>query len=344
VRDHLRDVRGAVTADSGGEILNLSYGSGATISRLNKGLRRRANRTQFGFRIDPGSGYWEKGKDESTEPTDPATAPRQWIVPIVQDHKNALLVRPAAEGLSAKTLATVHHALLRGIEAVFQLEEGEILAEPMPTRDKRNGFLLYEATEGGAGVLTRLVAEPERLAEVAVQALSIMHFDVKGAATLPIGPDALVDAPDTSCVAGCYRCVMSYYNQPDHELLDRRDHDAKALLLRLARATTLGVQRPASLLTDSLPESEQDPKLVRWLAAVRERKLPLPDAEPLSVEGKPIPLVWRAHYAVAVLGEVPAAVGAQLEGKGFDIVTFVDEESTWAEPFDRLARALGRSQ
>ena len=83
------------------------------------------------------------------------------------DRKNALLLQPRDRELSQKTLATVQHALLRGIETVFQLEEGEILAEPMPTRDARNGFLLYEATEGGAGVLTRLVAEAGALAEVA---------------------------------------------------------------------------------------------------------------------------------------------------------------------------------
>jgi hypothetical protein len=43
----------------------------------------------------------------------------------------------------------VQHALLRDIEALFQLEEGEILGEPMPTRNERNGFLFYEATEAG---------------------------------------------------------------------------------------------------------------------------------------------------------------------------------------------------
>ena len=65
------------------------------------------------------------------------------------------------------------------IESTFQLEESEIIAEPMPTRDDRKGVLFYEATEGGAGVLTRLVAEPERLATVARAALAIMHFDVE---------------------------------------------------------------------------------------------------------------------------------------------------------------------
>ena len=41
---------------------------------------------------------------------------------------------------------------MRGIEVVYQLEEGEILGEPLPARDNRRAILAYEATEGGAGV------------------------------------------------------------------------------------------------------------------------------------------------------------------------------------------------
>ena len=83
----------------------------------------------------------------------------------------------------------MQHAILRGIEAVFQLEEGEMLAEPMPTRDVRNGFLLYEATEGGAGVLTRLVSQETSLATVARTALHIMHLDrrQRSSARFPFG-------------------------------------------------------------------------------------------------------------------------------------------------------------
>ncbi len=177
-RDHALDVRRGVALDAEGDIARLAYGPGATITRLNKGLRRRKNRTQLGFMMDPVSGYWAKNEDESDEASDPTASPRQWIVPSVQDRKNALLLQPSDTELSQATLTTVQHALLRGIEAVFQLEEGEILAEPMPARDARTGFLFYEATEGGAGVLTRLVGEPERLAEVAREALDIMHFDI----------------------------------------------------------------------------------------------------------------------------------------------------------------------
>lgn len=68
--------------------MRLAYGAGATITRLNKGLRRRANRTEFGFMIDPVTGYWKKNEDEPEEPKDPTIAPRQRIVPSVQDRKN----------------------------------------------------------------------------------------------------------------------------------------------------------------------------------------------------------------------------------------------------------------
>src|SRR5690606_22164837 len=112
-----------------------------------------------------------------------------------------------AHDLSEADMTTLQHALMRGIEASFQLEEGEILAEPMPSRDARTGFLFYEATEGGAGVLTQLVADPNQLAQVAREALRVMHFEL--ADPLPDAPDALAEREGTSCVAACYRCLMS---------------------------------------------------------------------------------------------------------------------------------------
>lgn len=142
-------------------ILSLQYANSAEISRINKGLKRRAKQTKFGFYIDPRSGYWAKSEDEESDvdvPPDVVKPVR--IVPIVRDHKNALLLRfnePTA--YAPETIATVQHALMRGIAVVFQLEEGEILGEPLPARDKRRAVLAYEATEGGAGVLNRLIED-----------------------------------------------------------------------------------------------------------------------------------------------------------------------------------------
>jgi len=344
-RDHVLDVRRGSAADEEGEIVLLAYGPGATITRLNKGLRRRANRTHFGFNIDPISGYWAKNVDEGEEAKDPTASPRQWIVPSVQDRKNALLLQPTGQEWAQVTLATLQHALLRGIEAVFQLEQGEILAEPMPTRDERSGFLLYEATEGGAGVLTRLVAEPERLAEVARKALSITHFSVTDMASLPADAHGFVDMPDTSCVAACYRCLMSYYNQPDHELIDRRDNDARGLLLRLARSTTTGLDSPPHSRRSSRPSAPpaSDAALERWLELARTRELPRPDAEPIAAGDAQIPLVWRSHYVIVLLDEAHTPLTSQLEDKGFEVIVFGSAEAAWEESFARLAKALGRA-
>jgi hypothetical protein len=322
--------------------VTVAYGPGARITRLNKGLRRRANRTQFGFKIDPVSGYWAKNNDEGDAATDPTAAPRQWIVPSVQDHKNTLLLQFAGDELPQTAVVTLQHALLRGIEAVFQLEEGEILAEPMPSRDERTGFLLYEATEGGAGVLTRLVSEPVRIADVALEALRIMHFDLLDRTTLPESVGGLTDVEGTACVAACYRCLMSYFNQPDHAELDRRNDEAKATLLRLATSRmTVAATAPPPPRQETAP-STVDGTLDQWLADARAAGVPAPDHTAWRIGESQFPLVWRNHYVVATLAELPRGVAADLADKGFDVVTFA-EQTTWPEAFNRLMKALGTS-
>ncbi|HEV7570242.1 MAG TPA: DEAD/DEAH box helicase [Thermoanaerobaculia bacterium] len=340
-RDGLLDVRDGAATHGDDEVARLAYGQGATITRLNKGLRRRKDRTKHGFMIDPVSGYWAKNEDEDpNDLPDPTSSPRQVIVPAVHDRKNALLFRPMLEDREEFTLPTIQHALLRGLEAVFQLEQGELLAEPMPVAAARTGFLFYEATEGGAGVLTRLVTEPERLAEVARKALAILHFDV---ATLPETGSALVDLPETSCVAACYRCVMSYYNQTDHELLDRRDENAREFLLGLARSRVhLAEVAAQSSSKDETKASATygDQHLDSWLALARLADVVSPDREPISVDGHRIPLVWRDHY-VAALIDPSIEVRAKLEDKGFEVLVLGRDETAWPERTAALAKLLG---
>ncbi|MBK6515659.1 MAG: DEAD/DEAH box helicase [Polyangiaceae bacterium] len=335
-RDHELDVRNATVIDTNGDLMRLAYGPGAEITRLNKGLRRRADKKTLGFKIDPVSGYW--ASDEPQDDKDPTASPRQWIVPSVQDHKNALLFTPLDESLTETSITTLQHALLRGIEAVFQLEEGEILAEPMPTRDVRNGFLCYEATEGGAGVLARLVAEPASLAAVARKALQVMHFDLADDASLPSDPNQLVDQPNTACVAACYRCLMSYYNQPDHELIDRRDEGVRAMLLRLAAARVRSaVTAPPPAFATASSDSASE-----WLKEATARGVPPADSEPLDVDGTCISLVWRRHYVVALQDAASPEVLARLDDLGFEVIRF-EERSTWPGAFERLVRVLGRT-
>jgi Lhr-like helicase len=344
VREQALDVRRGTASDEAGPIFELHYGPGATITRLNKGLRRRANRKQLGFKIDPVSGYWAKNDDEGAEAGDPTAAARQWIVPSVKDRKNALLVRAVEPNLDELTLTTVQHALLRGIEARFQLEEGEVLAEPMPSRGDRNGFLLYEATEGGAGVLTRIVSEPSVVADVARKALDIMHFKLDGPGGLPASASGLEDEPDTKCVAACYRCLMSYFNQPDHELLDRRDEKARELLLRLVRSYTSGLIRDEAGPVGAPVQSTTaaDLSAAGFLAALVARGLPNPDSTPLNLDGTMFPLVWKEHYVAVSLGAANRVDVGRLEDRGFELIAFDGPQASWTESFAKLAKALGR--
>ena len=175
LRDGVLDVSSALASDADGPILSIDYASGATISRLNKGLRRRKKKSIFGFGIDPATGRWTGSPEEVDDNTTPEEPVKQRVVPIVQDTKNAVLLRLSSGPLSEAAMATLQHALARGIGLVFQLEEGETLTEPVPSRENRRAILAYEATEGGAGVLGRFTTEPQVLSCVARTALELMH-------------------------------------------------------------------------------------------------------------------------------------------------------------------------
>jgi hypothetical protein len=334
IRDGLIDARSSLARDGLGEVARLSFGPGARITRLNKGLRRRKDKAELGFWIDPISGYW-KAAPEEDGPKDPTMAPFQLIVPCVRDHKNALLVLPTVADPTEETLPTLQHALLRGIESTFQLEEGELLAEPLPSREDRRGFLLYEATEGGAGVLSRLVAEEGTLARVARAALAILHYRLPDDGSLPGAREGLVEEADARCVAGCYRCLLSYYNQPDHPLIDRRDPAALALLLRLAACWTEASTSGAPRLEETGALGNQP-----WRAALASRGLPLPDAEPLDPGAPSTTPGWRDHFVAATLAGVPESTRQRLADLGFALVSFEDQ-ADWPAAFDRLAPLLG---
>lgn len=292
-------------------LLALQYANSAEISRLNKGLKRRKDQTVFGFNIDPRTGYWAKSEDEDAETDAPPDVVKPVrIVPIVRDRKNALLFRfKKPENFDPSTITTVQHALLRGIEVVYQLEEGEILSEPLPARDNRRAILAYEATEGGAGVLTRLMDNPEAISEVARTALGLMHFENIDAAVASGDASLLTEKADDACVRGCYRCLLSYFNQPDHEQIDRGSEEVTQLLVDLARGRTVLERRAA-------PDGAPSP----WLKVFEAAGLPQVDTIGLSFAGAEAEFVWRGHFVAATSEAVSADMANEAANKGWELV------------------------
>jgi hypothetical protein len=224
---------------------SLLYAPGALLWRINLGWKRRKEKKTKGFSINPLSGLWSKDEKVDSDydggddlEMDPGKNLSQRIVPYVEDYKNILIFKLAEElpGDEAReVMATLQAALKRGIEQYYEIEEIEIAAEPLPREDDRRAVLFYEASEGGAGVLNRLTGMGNELQRVARKALEIMHYDVSKEINTPSDLKDMEDLKDPKerCVAGCYRCLLSYYNQPEHGLINRKNQNVKDILVSL---------------------------------------------------------------------------------------------------------------
>lgn len=211
----------ATVMHDGSPLLKLAYGDTATIWRINLGWRRRKIREQYGFVLDVERGYWERADDADPDldPEDPMSNRKQRVIPYVEDTRNALLVEPAYP-LDTETMASLEAALKAAMQVEFQLEEDELATEPLPSLDDRRVLLFFESAEGGAGVLRRLVDEPELWPRIAAEALRRCHVDPETMEQLP--SPSQVAGNGEQCEAACYDCLLSYRNQIDHQLLDRR--------------------------------------------------------------------------------------------------------------------------
>jgi ATP-dependent helicase YprA (DUF1998 family) len=258
-----------VTGSGGAPLLELTYGHAATIWRINKGWRRRKPESPLGFVLDVERGYWEKGENEDDEESDEqeaATGPRkQRVIPYVADRRNCLLIKPAAE-LPVEVMASLQPALKNAIQVLYQIEDNELAAEPLPDAENRRQILFYEAAEGGAGVLRQLLDDPQALVQVARTALRICHFD-------PVTGEDLLHAERSreNCEAACYT------NQTDHRLLDRQT--IWAFLRELAQAAVAAsptAQPRTAHLADL--QAQADSSLEQaWLAFAERHRLRLPD-------------------------------------------------------------------
>ena len=344
-------------------VLELQYGPSATVWRMNLGWRRRKEKGSNGFWINPVTGHWVGGVEESGEggpDTPPDKTPPQRIVPYVEDRRNVLIVRPI-EALQLKTMATLQYALKRGIEALYQLEESELMAEPLPRADLRRSLLLYESAEGGAGVLTRLATEPDALARVASEALTILHFSLPEAGSWE--RERLQEERDDHgkpiCEAGCYRCLLSYSNQPDHIHIDRQDVDNDGKVLDLLCQLTRARGEFGSLGRSAAQQCGELERLCgssleqAWLAYVREHGYRLPDHGQQTIERCQTSAdffyrEWKAalfidgpHHERHAQRERDTAITACLEAAGYYVIRFPKERDRWPEIFKAHADLFG---
>jgi superfamily II DNA/RNA helicase/very-short-patch-repair endonuclease len=274
-----RDEQTAEIVHNGQSLFRLTYAHNATLWRINKGWRRRANPAQLGFVLDIERGYWARNEREvETGTDDPLSARQERVIPFVEDTRNCLIVEPR-RALTAADMASLQAALKNALQVCFQLEDGELAAEPLPSEADRRQLLFYEAAEGGAGVLRQLVTDASSLREVARMALELCHFDPETGEDLHRARLAYED-----CESACYDCLMTYSNQRDHALLDR--HAVRWLLEALRDSEAQLSPTPASradhlAMLKRLCDSQLEE---RWLDYLEGRGLRLPTSAQVLIE------------------------------------------------------------
>lgn len=355
--DNQLRVLSAEVAVGDAKLLTLKYAPAATVWRINLGWRRRKEKSIYGFNIDTTTGFWSKDEQAPVEQNDEAEKEErciQRISPYVEDRRNVLILQPA-NFLEDNVITTLQAALKRGIEEEFQIEESELMSEPLPDRDRRNAILFYESAEGGAGVLTRLVSDNTALAKVADRALRICHYEPTST-----WQDSHIESSNTKddCEAGCYRCLLSYYNQPDHELLDRRNQEVFSILTSLTVATV-------ATATGGRSHSEQAEHLTRfsnssleqdWLEYVKEKNYRLPDEAQLTIEKfntRPDYLYRRQQAVIYIDGphhenpgrqKIDAELTKKLTDAGLEVIRFPKEKSSWPALFSKYPEVFGAAK
>ena len=263
-----------------GPAFRLTVEHGGQVLLLNRGVRER-EREPRGFTLCAKCHRWlmgenaeqkhigtpvKRGECQRGAQSDDLLQ-RLWLTQTVQSDL-VLLDVPLPDGAEAEPFyTTLLHTWLRALMVAFNLGESELdgFLAPAPEGAQPYRLVLYETAVGGSGVLASL-AEVGRLRMVVARARELLHEGDPEACTEP--------SPSGGCERACYDCLLSFYNQRAHELLDRR------MVLPWLQALD-GLVVEAEVAEDEIAILEarcQSDLECQVLRAIHGRGLPLPDA------------------------------------------------------------------
>ena len=336
------------------QIMKLKFGPAAALARVNLGWRRRKEKSIYGFSIDAKTGEWAKDVQAPTDAEDDNMTEGKSldrITPFVEDTRDVLILQPLTNQFN-ETLVSLQYALKLGIERVFQLEESELAVVSLPDRDHRTAILFYETAEGGAGVLTRVAHDPTSLRQIATEALEVCHYSSESGSWTDF--DDLKDL-NQDCEAGCYQCLLSYYNQPDHPLIDRQKPELLDLLCQLTRVKCEPSSGKSSLgdSFEELMNASTSSLEKTWLKFLKTNGFNLPNkAQPYLKEQNTRPDFAYTHHQTVVYIDGPhhdgnaqktldTKVTKDLNDAGFTVIRFDTNQSTWPDILETYTWVFG---
>jgi ATP-dependent helicase YprA (DUF1998 family) len=258
----IENTKQALVKNQQDKLLTLTYGPSTQLIQINEGWRR--SNEADGFPINNSNGRWVRQKELEGDQEDQISKVRLFAT----DQSDTLYFQPMGGlNLNLQGVRTLGYALKKAVEQYFSLEENEVGVWFMGNTDPPN-IMLYEGSEGTLGVLSQLIEEGQQLKEVFKCTAEILHFN----------RDDLSDTNPTQPSAS-YDDVLSYFNQPYHDELDR--FEARAGLQQLVEATV----EPASEGRDYdeqynylLERIDQNSQLEEnFLKCLYQRSIRLPD-------------------------------------------------------------------
>lgn len=327
-------------------IARLFYGQAATLWRINLGWTRRQNRNLHGFVLDVERGYWKNESDAPDDQEDPISRRTSRVIPYVEDTRNCLMLEPVTP-IAEEQMASLQAALKNAIQVRYQLEDNELAAEPLPTVNDRRLLLFYESAEGGAGVLRRLLEDKQALARVAATALELCHYTIDGIDQRR-APRAKED-----CEAACYDCLMSYFNQREHRLLDRNLIRRELLQFADAIVEESPTSVPRTTHLEQLLQQCDSELERRWLRYLDEHGHRLPSHAQYLIEAaqtRPDFLYREEQVAIYIDGPIHDFPERQqrdrtkaewLEDQGYTVVRFAHDEE-WDVILQKYPHIFGK--
>ncbi|HPK16943.1 MAG TPA: DEAD/DEAH box helicase, partial [Clostridia bacterium] len=256
-------------------LLRMRYIPSAELFYVN--MRWRANSKDEGFVLNKVSGHWKShgfrkrlldGKERNTR----MKADDLKVVKLyTTDTADALYIEPLKVlELDYPGRVTLMYALKTAVERVFQVESSELGITPIGNPDSPN-LLMFESSEGSLGVMASMVREKDGWQRVINEAWKVCRYD------------------ETEYLdKASYKDLLSYYNQPDHPVIDRFLIKQSLERLRTARIE-VGARESGTydeqyqrLLTEYDTSSSTEKKFLDYLY---ERGLRLPDEAQKRIPG-----------------------------------------------------------
>ncbi len=279
-------------------LLRMYFIPTANIIQVNTRWRRSQKR---GFPMGLRTGFWKREKEMETP--GPNAEEIRRVIPYTTGNADSLYIQPLANlNLDTNATTSLLYALKRAVENLYQVEANEIGAYRMGETERPN-ILLFEAAEGSLGILSQIARDPDAFLNLVKEAYKVCWFD-NGADVHPQAPEAPVASYDD---------LLSYYNQRDHDRINRfQIKEALELLLACRivlppKATYKNLEdQKERLVQESDKSSTLEQKFVQYL---HQNGLRMPDQTQVmmsNVNGLYIQpdFVYEPNVAIFVDGSV----------------------------------------